>query len=509
MSTSSSSSSQLSNIVDHKTQSEDSKQSNQAQTHQGYQAFAPIPTKLPPPPIRRPFARTHQGSSTEQPQKTDISFVSPPGISTLDNIEQFSVLVDLNPTSNNNQNPDLLNALPSMSFNFDFNSMEPVEWDQFLVDTDLGEINTQAPVDATSPFTPSSAGSTPKSTESEQSAALDPEPNFDLDFGFDMPGITHNPEDIFGYESLQPPAFTAPDNRGMTDPTMTSTFGLSFADFGVHTDLGADAAAQLGLTNLLGSLEGVGEAAPVADHVNQSLTDAYAVLDKLLLPTPSPVAVQPAQLVLSPFAPAMKRKASEVSDDGGPAAKRRGRPPGSSKTKPTPLPLAKRPYRRQSKSTVADISPVPSIETLAADGDESDAESDAPVKLTASGKPSTARPKSVVPEKFLKDGSAQTLLGMNIAEIQSFPTFEELLKKVHASLYEGAREFGERIADNRDRAKDAAKKSRDERRAKIERAEVLEKKVEQLEAQVSVMTCVLLSLVEQGVLRKDQIAPFI
>ncbi|WVQ97293.1 hypothetical protein IAU59_004404 [Kwoniella sp. CBS 9459] len=411
-----------------------------------------------------------------------------------------------------------------MTFNFDF-SMEPVEWDQFLVDADLGlgDAHGVPAASASTPASPNSASSTPKSTESEQSAALDPETDFDFNFGFDLPnfnvGITHRPEDIFPLEG-----FAVPDNRGSQDPTMTNTFGLSFGDFGLHTDLGADAASQLGLTNLLDKLNEEKATQLKATQqqpafASNDLTDAYALLDKLLPAATSPVSVQPSQLSLPP-SPTLKRKVSEGSDEAAldsaaPAAKRRGRPPGSGKPKTVSIQEPKRAYRRPSKSSplIASGSPAFSIDSAAADAEDSDAESaaDSPtvVKRTASGKPSTARPKSVVPEKFLKDGSAQVILGMDIPTIQSFPTFEELLKKVEPSLVDGAREFGERIAENRDKAKDAAKKSRDERRAKIERAEELEKKVEDLQNTIKGMTSVLVALVDRGILSKDQVALYL
>jgi polyhydroxyalkanoate synthesis regulator phasin len=125
------------------------------------------------------------------------------------------------------------------------------------------------------------------------------------------------------------------------------------------------------------------------------------------------------------------------------------------------------------------------------------------VKLTATGKLSTARPKSVVPEKYLKDGSALSILGMTVDEIQTFPTFEDLLRKVHPSKQAAAAEFGLRIADNRDKAKDAAKKSRDERRQKIES---LEDTVQTLETKVVGLQNLLLQLVAKGLVSQGDIA---
>ncbi|WVW82622.1 hypothetical protein I302_104633 [Kwoniella bestiolae CBS 10118] len=408
-----------------------------------------------------------------------------------------------------------------MEFTFDnLNmNMESVDWDQFLVDADLGE-TTALPLmsnsGSNSPAPSDSQIATPKSTESEQSAALDPETDFDFNFDFDLPsvvGITHQPEDI-----QQPPNFNfdftaaptslpvpGPDGRGTSDPTMTNTFGLTFGDFGLHTDLGADAASQLGLTNLLGKLgEPKTMQQPTSTGSVNDLTDAYALLDKLLPSATStissPTSIQPSQLSLPPSPPSsttLKRKSFE-SADGAQPAKKRGRPPGSGSIKTKPLSL-QGPALGSPSSSCADESELgsPSASTPAI------------IKKTISGKPSTARPKSVVPEKFLKDGSAQSILGMDINQIQSYPSFDMLLKDVSEDKLQAAKEFGERIADNRDKAKDAAKKSRDERRAKIERSEYLEKKVEDLESKLQGLTGVLMGLVDRGLIGKEQIASFL
>ncbi|WWD17616.1 hypothetical protein CI109_102057 [Kwoniella shandongensis] len=502
-------------------------QSTQAKTQQGETTFNPIPTRLPPPSTttRRAFisARAQQGSTHEHEKTTGQYIARQPSHLTLDQVQgqivkhtSAPIINTIPVNTSTDTTSDTLQTISSMAFNFDFN-MEPVEWDQFLVDADLGEkqASTMATITSNSPASCDSQMATPKSSESEQSAALDIEPDFgfDLNFGFDFPsvGISHRPEDVFNPADLT--GFSFPDPRGSSDPTMTSTFGLSFGDFGVHTGLDSDAASQLGLTNLVGKLvDQADQPATEATRASANLADAYAILDKLLPASSSPTSIEPSQLSLPPSPAPLKRKASEMSEDSASAAKKRGRPPGSTKVKPVALHSAKRAYRRQSKSSSDNLSgsPAVSIDTAVVDGDESDAESDtSPVKLTASGKPSTARPKSVVPEKFLKDGSAQSILGMTITEIQSFPSFEELVKKVSPSLMPGAREFGERIAENRDKAKDAAKKSRDERRAKIERAEVLEKKVEELETRISGMTSVLLALVDRGILTKDQVKSFL
>ncbi|ODN78046.1 hypothetical protein L202_05128 [Cryptococcus amylolentus CBS 6039] len=351
--------------------------------------------------------------------------------------------------------------------------IDDIDWDSFLVETDLGE-KISANV---SPALSASALS--NSTESDQSVALEPEPqNYNFGFGFggaafntsSPTGMSHRLENMLSPETIQ---------------AQLTNFGL-FSGF--------DSSPEVFPSQPL-------PAAPVQEN-----TDLYAAITQLV--GNAPMAVEPANLSLpaSPVAPVAalgaKRKASDASDEGAPAPKRRGRPPGTGKPK-----AAVAPKRRVSKASPASssVSPASSSEALPLDDFDDDM---SPVRLTATGKPSTDRPKSVVPAKFLKDGSAQAILGMTIPEIMSFPTYEELLKKVRPELVAGATEFGEKIADNRDKAKDAAKKSRDERRAKIERAEYLERRCEELEGKVSNMGSFLMSLVDLNVLSKEQIRAF-
>ncbi|WVQ74520.1 hypothetical protein IAR50_004121 [Cryptococcus sp. DSM 104548] len=124
-------------------------------------------------------------------------------------------------------------------------------------------------------------------------------------------------------------------------------------------------------------------------------------------------------------------------------------------------------------------------------------------------KTSTARPRSVVPEKFIGDGSAETALGMSTAAIQSFPSFEELLKHVHPDNYARAKAFGEKIARNRLKAKNAAKRSRDQRRAKIEKAELLEKQTEELQGKLEGMKTLLSTLVANGTVGREAVMEYI
>ena len=332
--------------------------------------------------------------------------------------------------------------------------------------------------------------STPKSTESEQSQALDmtgsaPEIDFSVP---ELPSFEYPLATLF--DELPP---YMPDQRGTTDPTMTSTFGIDFGDFGSMTMLGTDAVDQLSLNSLLEKAD----PAPVIPTPSSDvdLLSAYVALGWC----PLPVAIEPSLLVST--CPPPKRKAFDTSTEAIPVKRPRGRPP---KFRIEP----KRPYRRQSKSGSSVPSLVAAVLTntpascsfTLADEDDSDAESDVPARRT--GKASTARPKSVVPEKYLKDGSAQTIVGMSVDQIASFPTFEELLKLVSPGLRTGAAEFGERIKENRDKAKDAAKKSRDERRLKID---TLEKSVSDLESKIVGMQGVFEALVRKGILSEADV----
>lgn len=60
---------------------------------------------------------------------------------------------------------------------------------------------------------------------------------------------------------------------------------------------------------------------------------------------------------------------------------------------------------------------------------------------------------------------------MSVTELQSF--HEELLKRVQSYHYSRAKSFGEKVAKNRIKTKNAGTRSRDQRRAKIGRVEGL------------------------------------
>lgn len=346
----------------------------------------------------------------------------------------------------------------------DLGQADPIDWDQFLVDP-------ASPVVASD--TKIASPASVHSSESEQSRALDIKDDFAFDFTgmeglFDLPvGIMHSADDLPSYN----------DNMQMQG-VLPFAPGSGLGDLGGLGDINV---ADLGLADFIAKhTPTVPASAPAPAPASDALQQAYANLG-----WSGDMTIQPAQLSLTAPAPSMKRKESDAgSDDAGPAKRPRGRPPK---------------VRTDSSYLATPLVRAASIES------EDASESPTAVKRTASGKPSTARPKSVVPEKYFKDGTAQAITGMTMEQILAYPTFEELLKNVEPSLQASAAEFGERIAENRDKAKDAAKKSREERKAKIE---TLESAVAGLEDKVKGMQGVLMGLVARGILGVDDVKAF-
>lgn len=371
------------------------------------------------------------------------------------------------------------------------------DWDQFLVKDAEYAADSASVALTLRESSPAASDSSPKSTESEQSQALDNNNmSGDLglfDFDFDLPsstaGIAHDPKDILA--SLQASTPVVPDATMAADPTMLSTFG-SLGDFGNLASLGTDAVTQLQLGNILRQLTTPAAPAPT---VSSGLTEAYAALG-----WPS---AQDEKTALS--ATSMKRKASDVSSDDG---AKRARVNSS-----TPAP--KRPYRRQSKNglSLSQLAAAASsgsplvVEDCLTPGSPEEVEEDIkPVRLTASGKPSTARPKAVVPEKYMKNGEAQAITGMTTEQIMAFPNWSALMDCVDEEHRAGADIFGKMISENRDKAKWAAKKSRDERKAKVES---LEGEVDELKSKINDMRGYLLGLVGRGAVSLSEIENFI
>jgi hypothetical protein len=359
-----------------------------------------------------------------------------------------------------------------------------------------------------------SGTATPKSTESEQSEALDYIPSaipasVDQD-GISLPFFDEQAmaQSVVG-EPL-PPYQPVPDPTLHADPTMKDTFGLDFGSFGMMTGLGEDAASLLGLTGTEGVMkqyqpqilqDAAKDVIPLAGGPAGDLQNFIASIDWKTfgvvadVPTSTPATIQPSQLVHP--RPDLKRKtsgdaspdilASPASLDGPVAKKPRGRPP-KAKTTPTSTTsrrLSNLPTPTSTQTQSLHLSPPTSPKTQAKNAS------------------STARPKSVVPEKFFKDNHAQTLLGMTKAQICSYPTFEDLLADVVPALRAGAEEFGHKIAEGRDRAKDAAKKSRDEKRGLIVG---LEERVGELEDEVKGLRGLLKGLVEKGLVGSQDLA---
>lgn len=372
-----------------------------------------------------------------------------------------------------------------------FVSQASFDWDQFLVkdaDYAAGDVKDSASAVLTLRDSSPADDSSPKSTESDQSQQLDTSGLGLLDFDFELPatgGIAHDPKDIIA--SLSESTQVVPDAAMSADPTMLSTFGS--LDFGSLAALGNDSVSQLQLGNILNQLSAPADPAPAT--VSSGLTAAYAALGW-------PTAKEEKAAV------SMKRKASDMSNDG--AAKR---------TRATGTPVAKRPYRRQSKNglslsqlaaAAASGSPLV-VEDCLTPGSPEEVEDDIkPVRLTATGKPSTARPKAVVPEKYMKNGEAQAITGMTTEQIMAFPNWSALMECVDEEHRAGADIFGKMISENRDKAKWAAKKSRDERKAKVES---LEGEIDELKGKINEMRGVLLGLVGRGVISLSEVENYI
>jgi hypothetical protein len=131
----------------------------------------------------------------------------------------------------------------------------------------------------------------------------------------------------------------------------------------------------------------------------------------------------------------MKRTATDetidsVGGSSGQPPKKRGRPakvPGSGQIAVTPLPKQKR----------------------------------------QSSKPTVAKPKAVVPQKYLKDGSASAALGMTEDQILAFPDFDALLLAVAPELKARAIEFGELVENGRRQAAESAQQTRAAKESKL------------------------------------------
>lgn len=218
-----------------------------------------------------------------------------------------------------------------------------------------------------------------------------------------------------------PPAYAAAG--GGQDPTMATLFG---ADFGVNQSLSA-------LLNMFGPQPPQQQAAGVAPSETTAnvFTISPSQLSTPLEGTPTSVF---SELPAVPAPVSMKRKLSESSVDTTTQPKKRGRPP-----KNQSLDLA--------ASTVG--TPKPKRQSV---------------------KPSVAKPKAVVPQKFLRDGSAQKATGMTEQQILAYPDFEALLLAVAPELKSGAAHLGEQIELGRRQAAESAQSNRAAKDAKLNAA---------------------------------------
>jgi hypothetical protein len=265
----------------------------------------------------------------------------------------------------------------------------------------------QLPTQPTTVYPESIAMSRAPSSESEGSALLDFDSNFDATFGLDLDLLT----------GTAPPAYDF-TGGGAGDPTMAATFGSGFA----YQPSPAD------MSDFAELLKG---------HPPTFVQD------------PNPTFISPAQLTSSlqstpdiPLVelPTMKRKMSESSETSLP--KKRGRPcknPLVDASSTSPL---VKPKRQASKPTVA-------------------------------------KPKAVVPQKYLRDGTAQDILGMSEEKILAFPDFETLMLEVPAHLQTRAEDFGRLIENGRRQAAESAQMNRAAKDAKLNG---LADKVQRMEA---------------------------
>ena len=281
------------------------------------------------------------------------------------------------------------------------------------------------------------------------------------------------------------------DPKGAIDPMMTGTFGSHFTNFGQHFDLGADALGLFGLLDQSPTQTALPPYFPptpafglpaIANEVDPSCG-----VDPCLLFSDNPA----------------KRKEPGDTVPPAPVKRPRGRPP---KARPT-IKAASVPQNGRGSlpafASPAVLSSTPRSINGSGSEEMRDCEnSESPTSKL--GKMSTARPKSVVPEKFLKDGSAQAVLGLTSEEIQSFPTFEDMLNHVPKAKLAGATRFQQTIEGGRDKAKEAAKKSRDDRRAKIDGLEgdvaVLRETVADLESKQDKLLRIARDMVARGFL---------
>jgi hypothetical protein len=289
-------------------------------------------------------------------------------------------------------------------------------------------------------------------------------------------------------------ALAAPDAAQTATTTFASAFNSTLGDVG--TGMPTDNALSALLAQFNAASAGPAlPPRPAPTATSAQLEGVFSILD--WTPTNPAVEASPAvETTPSPLASfAMKRKLSDVEAEDS-----------SSKRARSSTPVAKRAYRRQAPKTS------PTLQQLAAAASsgsplvpekfelidtvkKEEPETVAAVRLTSTGKPSTARPKAVVPEKYMKNGEAQAVTGMTTEQILAYPNWEALMQDVDEAHRPNAEILGKMITDNRDKAKWAAKKSRDERKQKVEQ---LEGQVEELQKKITDMRNIMLKLARTG-----------
>ena len=203
-----------------------------------------------------------------------------------------------------------------------------------------------------------------------------------------------------------PPAYDIAGGAG--DPTMSTTFG---GNYGANT-FTPEMIAML----LQPPFTDVSPSAPVPFTISPGQLS-------------TPLEGTPVSVYSELPATAMKRKFSESSADTT-QPKKRGRPPKNPSLDLVQTPFASKPKRQATK-------------------------------------PSVAKPKAVVPQKYLRDGSAQAALGMTEAQILSYPDFDALVLAVAPGLQDQAVRFGELIENGRRQAAESAQSNRAAKDAKL------------------------------------------
>jgi hypothetical protein len=322
------------------------------------------------------------------------------------------------------------------------------DFDQFLntdqVDgpvaqsSDLVADRRQVTFGDSSVFPSSTAMSRQPSSESEGSALLDfnnsnsntdatfgldpdfnPKSNLDATFGLDLDLLTGAP----------PPSYEFTGGAG--DPTMAATFGSGFG-------FPSSAADMSDYAEFIKSRQTTyvdnAQFAPDQQSTYVDNTEIASGSGSSTFPS-FPTFISPAQLSSSlestpdlPTSelPNVKRKMSDSSSSSQP--KKRGRPSKTTFTAAS-SPCSK-PKRQASKPTVA-------------------------------------KPKAVVPQKYLRDGTAQGALGMSEEQILAYPDFDTLLLDVRADLQTRAVEFGQLIENGRRQAAESAQMNRAAKDAKL------------------------------------------